>query len=64
MKKFFSVLICLNILFLAACSSNAPVASNQPGTMSKEAVISVSQGTISSVKKVAIMGEASNWLCV
>ena len=56
MNKIASVFIGFNLLFLAACSNNAPVANNQAGTLSKEEVVSVKQGTVTAVKNVSIMG--------
>ncbi|MEH6456752.1 MAG: hypothetical protein V7749_10545 [Cocleimonas sp.] len=48
--------IAINILFITACSSNAPVAQNQAGTLSKESVMTVKQGTVTSIKNVTIIG--------
>ena len=55
-RIFIQSFIAINLLFMAACSSNAPIAKNQAGTMSKESIVTVKQGTVTSVKNVAIMG--------
>lgn len=55
-----SIIIGVNLLFLAACSNNAPVSNRQVGTVSKESVVTVKQGTVTSVKNVAIMGRRGN----
>ena len=61
MKKFtrFTLIafIGINTLFVSACSTNAPVTNNQAGTLSKESVVTVKQGTVTSVKNVAIAGK-------
>lgn len=44
---------------LSACSNNVPVAKNQPGTLSKESVTTVKQGTVTAVKNVSVMGPRS-----
>ena len=59
MNKLTMLLLGLT-LTLAACSNNAPVAQNQAGTLSKESVVTVKQGTVTSVKNVSIMGQKSN----
>lgn len=55
-RIFFSSFIAINLLFMAACSTNHPVAKNQTGTMSKESVVTVKKGIVTSVKNVAVMG--------
>ena len=60
MNKFTSAFISINFLFLAACSSNAPVTTNKAGTVSKEQVVTVKQATVTSVKKVAVLGKRYN----
>ena len=55
-RIFLHSFIAINLMFMAACSSNAPVAKNQAGTLSKEAVVTIKQGTITSVKNVSVMG--------
>ena len=56
MRITFSVVIGINVLFVSACSSNAPVAKNQAGSVSKESVVTVKQGVVTSVKNVSIAG--------
>lgn len=60
MNKFTRIIlnstIAVSMLFLAACSSTSPTTTKQAGTMSKESIVTVREGTITSVKEVAIMG--------
>ena len=60
MNKFTRIslncIIASNVLFVAACSTNAPTTTNRAGTLSKESVVTVRQATVTSVKDVAIMG--------
>lgn len=56
MKQIFSIIIGISLLFIAACSSNAPVTNNQAGAVSKESIATVKQGTITSIKSVSIVG--------
>lgn len=60
MNKFISVVIGINFLVLAGCSTNAPVTSNKPGSVTKEQVVTVKKGTVTSIKNVAIQGKTSN----
>lgn len=60
MKKIINVVIAINFLILAGCSSTAPVTSNKAGTMSREQVVTVKKATVTAVKNVAIQGRTSN----
>lgn len=55
-----SIVIGINFLVLAGCSTNAPVTTNKAGTMAKEQIVTVKQGTVTAVKNVAIQGKTSN----
>ena len=59
MNKLIMLLVGLT-LALSACSNNAPIAQNQAGTLTKESVVTVKQGVVTSVKNVAIMGRKGN----
>ncbi len=59
MYKIFSVIISINFLLLAGCTTNAPVTTNKVGTVTKEQVVTVKQGTVTGVKDVAIQGKTS-----
>lgn len=59
MYKYIMILFALNLM-LSGCSSNAPVSENRPGTIKKEKVIRVQKGTVTSVKKVTLLGEKTN----
>jgi len=60
MYKIISVYLGINFLLLAGCTSNAPVTSNKVGTVTKEQVVTVKQGTVIVVKDVLIQGKTSN----
>jgi len=60
MKKPISVFLAFTFLLLATCSSNAPVAKHQAGSLIKESVVTIKEGTITSVKNVTIMGRKGN----
>jgi len=59
MKKFTSVVLGFSFLVLAGCSTNAPVTNNTVGSVKKEQVVTVRQGTVTAVKDVAIQGRSS-----
>jgi len=47
------IILCSGALFLSGCS-NAPVAKNQAGTVSKESIVTVKQGKITQIEHVTI----------
>jgi len=55
-RVFISAFIAVNLLFMAACSTNAPVAKRQAGSLNTVSEVTVKKGTITAVKKVAILG--------
>jgi len=60
MNKIISMFIGINFLLLAGCSSNAPVTTNKVGTVQKQKVVTIKQGTVTAIKDVAIQGKTSN----
>jgi len=60
MNKIISVLIGINFLVLTGCSTNAPVTSKKVGSVTKEQVVTIKKGTVTSIKNVAIQGKTSN----
>ena len=59
MYKITTLFLGASFLFLTACSTNAPVTANKPGTVKKEQVVTVKEGTVTAVKDVAIQGKSS-----
>ena len=59
MNKTINVLIGLNFLLLAGCSTNAPVTSSKVGSIQKEQTVTVKKGTVAAIKNVAIQGTSS-----
>lgn len=59
MNKIISAFIGINFLLLAGCSTNAPVTSSKVGSVKKEQIVTVKQGTVTAIKDVAIQGKSS-----
>lgn len=59
MTKIVAIFLGINLL-LVGCSSNAPLTENQPGTVKKVKTLRVQQGTITTIKNVAVLGKKSN----
>ena len=58
MTKYIVVFLGLSFM-LGGCSSNTPLSENKAGTLKKEKVIRVQQGTVVGIKDVAVKGEKS-----
>jgi len=62
MKKtnriIISVILSSGVMFLSACST-APQTNKQAGTLSKESVVTVQQGTVTALKEVTIQGSST-----
>lgn len=58
MAKLIMMFLGMNLL-LAGCSAKAPIAENKPGTIKREKVIRVQQGTVTAIKNVLVQGEKS-----
>ena len=58
MTKYIVVFLGLSFM-LGGCSSNKPLSENKAGTLKKEKVIRVQQGTVVGIKDVAVKGEKS-----
>ena len=59
MTKFVAIFLGINLL-LVGCSSNAPLTENQPGSVKKVKTLRVQQGTVTTIKNVAVLGKKSN----
>jgi len=60
MNKIINIIIGINFLVLAGCSTNTPDATSKVGTVKKEQVVTVKRGVVTAVKDVAIQGKSSN----